>query len=103
MYEKALIPIEDQQSYGEVHAAIASHFAPGNVQNLLKSIERAGLRIRDFEAVSRRRPPRRTPSPPPTKSSATPTRARSASSTSPAVEKVGPRLRAKYLKLYAYY
>ncbi|HXB61948.1 MAG TPA: hypothetical protein VNU94_03725 [Acidobacteriaceae bacterium] len=102
MYEKALIPIEDQQSYGEVHAAIASRFAAGNVQNLLKDIAGAGLRIRDFEGVA---------------SAGLFGEAVAASYKKlgnadqgqirefylAAVEKVDPALRAKYLKLYAYY
>jgi uncharacterized hydantoinase/oxoprolinase family protein len=102
MYEKALIPIEDQQSYGEVHAAIASRFAAGNVQNLLKSIASAGLRIRDFEAVA---------------AAGLFGEAIAAAYKKlgnadqgqirefylAAVEKVEPALRAKYLKLYAYY
>jgi hypothetical protein len=102
MYEKALIPIEDQQTYGEVHAAIASRFAAGNVQNLLRSIESAKLRIRDFEAIA---------------NAGLFGEAVAASYKKlgnadqgqirefylAAVEKVDPTLRAKYLKLYAYY
>ena len=51
MYEKVLIPIEDQKSFGEVHAAIAHAFSSGAVQPFLKSVYRAGLRIRDFEGI----------------------------------------------------
>jgi hypothetical protein len=53
MYEKVLIPIEDQKSFGEVHAAIALAFSSGAVQGFLRSIHRAGLRIRSFEDVLR--------------------------------------------------
>ncbi|HEY0306806.1 MAG TPA: hypothetical protein VGB94_01475 [Acidobacteriaceae bacterium] len=51
MYEKVLIPIEDQKSFGEVHAAIAHTFSAGAVQDFLKSIHRASLRIRSFEDI----------------------------------------------------
>ncbi|MDR3735157.1 MAG: hypothetical protein P4L10_06425 [Acidobacteriaceae bacterium] len=53
MYEKVLITVEDQQSFGEVHAAIAHAFSSGAVQGFLKSIYRAGLRIRNFEGILR--------------------------------------------------
>jgi len=102
MYEKALIPVENQQTYGEVHAAIASHFAAPNVTNFLKSVERASLRIRSFEAVA---------------AAGLLGNAIAASYKKlgnadqgqirefylASVEKVEPTLRAKYLKLYAYY
>jgi len=102
MYEKALIPIENQQTYGEVHAAIASHFVPSNAQNFLKSIERAGLRIRDFEAVA-------AAGLLGTAIAASYKKLGNADQGQirefylASVEKVEPTLRAKYLKLYAYY
>jgi hypothetical protein len=102
MYEKALIPVEDQQAYGEVHAAVASRLASGNVQNLLKSIESAKLRIRDFEAIA-------AAGLLGTAIAASYKKLGNADQGQirefylAAVEKVEPALRAKFLKLYAYY
>jgi hypothetical protein len=102
MYEKALIPVVDQVPYGEVHAAIASRFAAGNVQNFLRSTERAKLRIRDFEAVANAGLLGDTTAAAYKKlGNADQGQIREFYLAS--VEKVEPALRAKYLKLYAYY
>ena len=49
--EQGTIPVADPQNYGAVHAAIEAAFSAARVEGFLKSIERAGLRIRDFELV----------------------------------------------------
>ncbi len=51
--EQGVIPVADPESYGTVRAAIEAAFSAARVENFLKSIERAGLRIRDFELVLR--------------------------------------------------
>ena len=54
LHEQAAIPVADPQSFGAVRAAIENAFSSSRVKDFLKSIERAGLRIRDFELVLRK-------------------------------------------------
>jgi hypothetical protein len=49
--EQGTIPVADPRNYDAVHAAIEAAFSAARVEGFLKSIERAGLRIRDFELV----------------------------------------------------
>jgi hypothetical protein len=51
MYEKPVLPIADPQNYNAVKAAIESSFSSGRVGDFFRSLVRAGLRVRDFEAV----------------------------------------------------
>jgi hypothetical protein len=51
LYERIPMAIGDQQTFTEVKHAVESSFASGNVANFLKSLQRATLRIRDFESV----------------------------------------------------
>jgi hypothetical protein len=51
LYERPAMDIVDAATFAEVKQAIENSFALGNVEKFLKSVERAGLRIRDFEAV----------------------------------------------------
>ena len=51
LYERPAMNIVDATTFGEVKQAIASAFAPANVDKFLKSVERAGVRIREFETV----------------------------------------------------
>ena len=102
MFVQAAIAVQDDQTFGRVKAAIDDAFSPASVQGFLKSVERARLRIREFEGVLQ---------------------AGLLGSASPAayaklgnsdqgqvrelylasLEKVAPALRQKFLKLYAYY
>ncbi len=50
-FDQPVLQIGDPQAYGAVRTAIESSFAPANVATFLKSLERAGMRIRNFEAV----------------------------------------------------
>ena len=43
--------IGDQQTFSEVKKAVETSFASSNVATFLKSLQRAALRIRDFESV----------------------------------------------------
>ncbi len=43
--------IVDQQTFSEVKNAIEAAYAPAKVESFLKSLERSGIRIRNFEAV----------------------------------------------------
>jgi hypothetical protein len=51
LYERPAMSIVDAATFASVKRAIEHSFAPGNVEGFLKSLERAGLRIRHFEAV----------------------------------------------------
>ena len=102
MYEQAVIPVQDQQTFNAVKAAIELSFSSAKVQDFLKSLDRSRLRVREFEQVL------------------TAGKLGTAASNSYAklsdgdkgmirefylstLEKVDPELRAKYLKVYAYY
>jgi hypothetical protein len=102
LYERPPVAVADEATFRTVKSAIESSFAAHNVEKFLRSLERAGLRIRDFEDVL----------------------AAGKLGVSTAVEykkltdgdqglirefylasleKVEPALRDKYFKLYAYY
>jgi hypothetical protein len=53
-YKKPEIQVADPQAFSAVRQAIESAFTAAGVKDFLKSIERAGLRIRDFESVLRK-------------------------------------------------
>ncbi|MEO6983446.1 MAG: hypothetical protein ABI072_10085 [Edaphobacter sp.] len=102
MYEQAVLPIADPETFGTVKIAVESSFAPDRVAGFLKSVERAKLRVRDVEAVLR-------------KGLLGAATAGEYSRLGPSdqgqireiylsrLEKVAPELRQKFLKLYAYY
>ncbi|MGD0798732.1 MAG: hypothetical protein ABR910_13515 [Acidobacteriaceae bacterium] len=54
LHEQAVIPVADPQAFGAVRTAIERAFSSAKLRDFLKAIERAGLRIRDFEAVLRK-------------------------------------------------
>jgi hypothetical protein len=51
LYERPPVAIADEPTFRTVKSAIESSFATHNVEKFLRSLERASLRIRDFEAV----------------------------------------------------
>ena len=51
LYDRAPMAIGDQQTFSEVKRAIEGCFAVTNIAGFLKSVQRAALRIRDFESV----------------------------------------------------
>jgi hypothetical protein len=102
LYERPPVAVADEPTFRTVKSAIESSFAAHNVEKFLRSLERAGIRIRDFEDVL--------------------TAGKLGVSTAVAynkltdgdqgqirefylasLEKVEPALRDKYFKLYAYY
>ena len=102
MFEQAIIPVQDKERFGEINATLESVFAVGNVATFLRKVQSSGLRVRDFEGVlSRGLIGAGTPA------------LYSALGNSDSgmvreryldlVERVAPELRAKYLKVYAYY
>ena len=53
-YQKPELQVVDPQAFTAVRQAIDSAFATAGVKDFLKTIERAGLRIRDFESILRK-------------------------------------------------
>jgi hypothetical protein len=51
LHEKALIPVADPTSFGVVRSAIEAAFSGTKVREFLRAVQRASLRIRDFEDV----------------------------------------------------
>ena len=50
-FEQAAIEVQKKDPFERLKAVIVRAFAPGNVKNFLKRVERAGVRIRDFDRV----------------------------------------------------
>ncbi|MHB1023608.1 MAG: hypothetical protein ACYC46_01335 [Acidobacteriaceae bacterium] len=102
MYEQASIPVVDEKVFDQVKHAIESAFASATVQAFLDSVERAKLRIRDFEQILQRG----------LLGSDVPSAYGKLGDSDQgqirelylrSLEQVAPLLREKYLKLYAYY
>ena len=102
LHEQAQIPVADPQAFGKIKAAIQDAFSPAKVKKFLQSVERAGLRIRDYDLVLR-------------KGLLGSTTIADYDRLSPSdqgqirefylasLEKVAPELRKDFFKLYAYY
>ncbi|WP_263408064.1 hypothetical protein [Terriglobus tenax] len=102
MYEQAVIPVQDQQTFNAVKSAVESSFSSAKVQDFLKSLDRAKLRIREFEQIL---------SSGKLGSAAAAGYAKLGDGDKgmirelylSSLEKVALELRSKYLKVYAYY
>ncbi len=102
MYEQATIAVENAQVFGAVKQAIDSAFSTAKVSDFLKSLQSGKLRIREFEAVAQAGK----------LGSNTATEYKQLGDGDQgmirelyltSLEQVDPILRAKYLKVYAYY
>jgi hypothetical protein len=51
LYERPPVTVADPAIFNNVKSAIEGSFAAGNIEKFLRSLERAGVRVRDFEAV----------------------------------------------------
>ncbi len=51
MYQQAAIPVSDPETFGAVQGAIDKSFSATGIKDFLKSLDRANLRIREFEQV----------------------------------------------------
>jgi hypothetical protein len=49
--EQPLLPVADPVAFGAVKSAIESAFSTGKVAEFLRSLDRQGVRIREFEEV----------------------------------------------------
>jgi hypothetical protein len=54
MFEQTAIAIQDEQGYSALRAQLDAAFDPGEVEAFLHRVKRAGLRVRDFEAIAAR-------------------------------------------------
>ena len=102
LHEQAVIPVADQQTFQAVRSAVETAFSANKVREFLRTLERSGLRIREFEAVLAKGALGNN--------TATEYNRLSASDQGQirelylaTLEKVSPDLRAEFFKLYAYY
>ena len=102
LHEQAQIPVSDPEAYGAVRSAVENAFSPAAVDGYLGSVERAGMRIREFELALRRG----------LLGAATAGEYDRLGNGDQgmirelylaSLEKVAPELRAKFYKVYAYY
>ena len=102
MFVQTVLPIDDEVRFAGVKASLEPLFTEGHVAAFLKQVQRAGLRVRDFEGLLQRGALG--------KATAEAYRGMSDSDRGQTrelylslVEQVGPELRGKFLKVYAYY
>ena len=101
-YQQPVLPVADPQAFGAVRSAVETSFSEGKVASFLKSLDRAKLRIRDFEIVLGKGMLG-------TKVQGEYTRLGNGDRGQirelylAALEHVAPELRQKHFKLYAYY
>jgi hypothetical protein len=50
-FEQAAIEVQKKEEFAQLKSVIVRTFAPDRVKQLLKQVERAGVRIRDFDLV----------------------------------------------------
>ena len=102
MFEQAVLPVQDQKIFGEVQAALDKAFSPAQVVNFLRSVQRVKLRARQFEAVLAAG---LFGAETPAKYAALgdSDRGQIREQYLSRVERVDPAIRAKFLKVYAYY
>jgi hypothetical protein len=102
VFEQPVLGIQDEVSFDVVRGAIESAFAPESAPSFLKRVERQRLRVRDFEGVLRKG----------LLGSAAGAacgklgdadRGQIRELYLASVEHVAPELRARFLKVYAYY
>ena len=51
MFEQAVLAVQDEKTFAEVHKAPQAAFAPQRVESFLSSVRRIKLRARQFEAI----------------------------------------------------
>jgi hypothetical protein len=102
MFEQAVLPIQDEKTFAEVHQALEEAFAPTHVAKFLGKLKSAKLRARQFEAIlasgllGKNAPAKYA-------ALGDADRGQVREQYLRMVEQVAPELRVKYLKVYAYY
>ena len=51
LYERPTLEPQDEATFREVNNAVSARFAESGVRDFLRTLEKAHLRVRDFEAV----------------------------------------------------
>ena len=51
LYERPAVSVDDEVTFREVKAAVDSCFSEAGVRDFLRTLDKAGLRVRDFEGV----------------------------------------------------
>jgi hypothetical protein len=102
MFEQAVLAVQDEKTFAEVHAALDAAFAPKRVTDFLHSVQKHKLRARQFEGVLAAGLLGADTS---AKYAALgdSDRGQIREQYLRMVEKVDPAIRAKFLKVYAYY
>ena len=102
MFDQPVMPVQNETMFLDVKHSIEEAFAPAHAAKFLKQIGSAGLRARSFEAVlSRGLLGKAAPSAYQQLEAGDQGQIREFYLHS--VEQVAPELRAKFLKVYAYY
>jgi hypothetical protein len=102
MFEQAVLPIQDEKTFAEVRDVLNAAFAPKQVEKFLSNVQKNKLRARQFEAVLAAG---LLGSDAPAKYAALgdSDRGQVREQYLRMVEQVDPAIRAKFLKVYAYY
>jgi hypothetical protein len=102
MFEQAALAVQDEKTFSEVHKALEAAFARQRVESFLTSVQKSKLRARQFEAILAAG----------LLGSETPAKYAALGDSDRGqvrerylrmVEQVDPAIRAKFLKVYAYY
>ena len=51
LYERTVLEVADEVTFAEVKKAVETRFSEAGVRDYLRTLDKAGLRIRDFAAV----------------------------------------------------
>jgi len=102
MFEQAILPVQDEKTFTGVSEALDQAFSARNVEDFLRRVKRSGLRAREFEAVlSKGLLGKEIPARYAALGNGDQGQIREKYLS--LVEQVAPELRARFLKVYAYY
>ena len=102
MFEQPVLEVHDRASYAPVHAAVQAALSPAGAKGFLKKLDQLRLRARNFEAVLERGLLGQEAVTAYGKLGDL-DRGQIREFYLESVEQVAPELRAKFLKVYAYY
>ena len=102
MFEQAVLAVQDEKTFKEVHDALETVFSQQRVERFLGSVQKNKLRARQFEAILASGLLGST-APAKYASLGDSDRGQIRERYLRMVEKVDPAIRTKFLKVYAYY